>query len=189
MSTSEQRGFALYVGMSESKARESGVELSAVADALRHEVTRRAPLAETHALAVVGPVGASPSDLDVVIRAVGDRAPEPEEPAGLPDPPVRIRAVIDLARHRVLIEKDDARLTFKELAILQVLVDAEGATVTREHLRRVIATGEETVNDRTIDVYIRRLRVKLGTHSDLIRTVHRQGYRFDPGEDVSILRS
>jgi DNA-binding winged helix-turn-helix (wHTH) protein len=188
MAISEQRGFALYVGMSETKARAGGVELGEIVDALRHELARRIPLAESQALAVIAPVDDSARDLEVVMRAVGEHAPEPEEPSPSPDSPEETGVVIDLARHRVLVEKRDAHLTYKELAILQLLVQGGGETITREQLRRAIAAGDgRDVNDRTIDVYIRRLRVRFGAHSGLVRTVHGQGYRFDARRDVTVL--
>jgi DNA-binding winged helix-turn-helix (wHTH) protein len=186
----ERRGFALYVGMSESKARENGVELSEVVDALRNELTGRVPLAETHALAVIAPIDASPRDLEVVMRATGERVAERSEPIPARDETAEVGVVIDLARHRVLVEDRDVHLTFKEFALLQALARSGGKTLNRRQLREVIATDEEMdVHDRTIDVHIRRLRVKFGAYPDLIRTVHGRGYRFDPRRDVAVLGS
>jgi DNA-binding winged helix-turn-helix (wHTH) protein len=186
----EQRGFALYVGLSESKARESGIELGEMVDALKRELLTRIPQAESHALAVVAPLGTTERDLDLVLRATIERPPA--ERAALAAPPDRIRrpgVVIDLARHRVLVDDRDVGLTFKEFALLQVLVRNDGRTLARDELRGAIALDDENeVHDRTIDVHIRRLRMKFGDYPDVIRTVHSKGYRFDPRSDVTVLR-
>jgi DNA-binding response OmpR family regulator len=190
MTANEERGFALYVGTSESKARAHGVELSEVVNALKREVTELVPLAESHAMAVIGPSDDLSRDLDIVMRAAGERALETGERDGRAEPPDEVGIVVDLARHRVLVENRDARLTFKEFALLQVLIRNDGKTLSRELLRQVIATTEDAdVNDRTIDVHIRRMRVKLGAYPDLIRTVHGRGYRFDRRRDVVVLWS
>jgi DNA-binding response OmpR family regulator len=39
--------------------------------------------------------------------------------------------------------------------------------------------GSGPAGDRTIDVHVRRLRVKLGRHHDRIATLRGYGYRFD----------
>ena len=47
------RGFALYVGLSEDSAREHGLELAELVQALRQDIQKRAPGAGTHATAVL----------------------------------------------------------------------------------------------------------------------------------------
>jgi DNA-binding response OmpR family regulator len=160
-------------------------------DALKRELSRRIPAAESHALAVVAPIGSGARDLEIVLRATIEHPPALDALATRP--PLlheRLGVVVDLARHRVIVDGDDVGLTFKEFALLQVIVRNDGRTLSREHLREAISTGEEPdVNDRTIDVHIRRLRVKFGDYPDAIRTVHGRGYRFDPRSDVTVLRS
>ena len=181
----EPRGFALFVGLGEGAARERELEPADVIGALQDELHRRVPLAESHALVVTTPVGDTSRDLVAVIRASG----ETRQPSRSPDPKPGSGMVIDLARHRVLIDDRDPHLTYKEFALLQELVVADGAALTRDHLRGVIATSDDSaVNARTIDVHIRRLRVKLLDYSDLIHTVHGSGYRFDPRPGVSVVR-
>ncbi|MCU1420892.1 MAG: response regulator consisting of a CheY-like receiver domain and a winged-helix DNA-binding domain [Microbacteriaceae bacterium] len=180
----EPRGFALFVGLSERTAEQNGVEIADVVTALRDEVGRRVPLAESHALVVSAPSADPASDLAAVITG-SERAAETRAP----DPAPGSAVVIDLARHRVLIDERDVHLTYKEFALLQEIVVADGVALSRDRLRRVIATSADSaVNARTIDVHIRRLRVKLRAHADLIHTVHGSGYRFDRGPSVSVVR-
>jgi DNA-binding response OmpR family regulator len=178
----EQRGFALYVGLSESRARASDIELIEVVNALKSAVSALVPTAESHAMAVVGPATSETSDLDVVLSALGIAGTRAESAGG--------GVVIDLGRHRVTIEGRDAHLTFKEFSLLQELVLHPGRPLSREHLRHAASTpGDPDINDRTIDVNILRLRGKLGDYPDLIRTVHGLGYRFDVRADVAVVRN
>ena len=72
-------------------------------------------------------------------------------------------------------------LTHSELALLLALVRARGRIVTREALLdSLYGKSEAEVMDRTVDVYIRRLREKLGDDPDrprYIATARRAGYR------------
>ncbi|WP_429950937.1 winged helix-turn-helix domain-containing protein [Leucobacter allii] len=98
--------------------------------------------------------------------------------------------ILDLSRKRVLLDNVAAALTFREFELLQYLVLREGRTVSREELITALwsdASEEETPSERTIDVHIRRLRVKLAQYQDIVRTVRGTGYRFDRHADVSIL--
>ena len=187
----EQRGFALYVGLSATKARESGIELGEMVDTMRRALLARIPSAESHALAVVAPIGATARDLELVLRARIERTPaEIAAARQTPEWARRRGVIIDLARHRVLVDDEDPRLTFKEFALLQTLVRHDGRTLSREQLRDAMSFGDEVdVNDRTVDVHVRRLRMKLGDYPDVIRTVQGKGYRFDPRNDVTVLRT
>jgi DNA-binding winged helix-turn-helix (wHTH) protein len=188
---SELRGFAFYVGLSESRARENGVQLLDVVSSLRDRVTALVPSAESHTVAIIGPMNRASSDLDIVLQAIGKSPEPPKEPTQAPvadgdDPGV----VIDLGRHRLLVDGRDAHLTYKEFSLLQELVKNQGRSLSREHLRRMTSTpNDPDVNDRTIDVKIRRLRRKFGPYPDLIRTIHGLGYRFDARRDVTVLRN
>ena len=76
---------------------------------------------------------------------------------------------------------DRVDLTQSELGLLVALVRASGRIVTREALLDALhGNGESALLDRTIDVYIRRLRDKLGDDPEsprYIATVRGAGYR------------
>jgi Response regulators consisting of a CheY-like receiver domain and a winged-helix DNA-binding domain len=88
----------------------------------------------------------------------------------------------------VIIDDEQAPLTYKEFSLLQFLVLREGQTVNRELIIEALwAEGdEEAPVTRTIDVHVRRLRSKLGRYEDIVRTVRGVGYRFDRHADVTI---
>lgn len=67
------------------------------------------------------------------------------------------------------------RLTAREFALLYYLASRSGKVVRRESLLDAI-WNDDDVYDRTVDVYIKRLREKIS--GDYIETVRGIGYRF-----------
>ncbi len=75
-------------------------------------------------------------------------------------------------------------LTVRELALLTALVERQGRIVAREELYRVVWDEAFHKSDRSVDVYVAKLRQKLGRgrpRPPLIHTHFGFGYRFDPG--------
>jgi len=89
--------------------------------------------------------------------------------------------LIDPARHEVRRGDERLPLTGGELRLLISLIDADGRILTREVLLDALyGGGEGDVMERTVDVYIRRLREKLGDDAErprYIATVRGAGYR------------
>jgi DNA-binding winged helix-turn-helix (wHTH) protein len=188
----EPRGFALYVGIDENGAAAAGTDLGEIVQALKRALAELAPDAETYAAVALAPAGAGGRDVDVVRLALQDPAALAKHRQSTPAPIVpepRGGVVIDISRKRVLLDGETAPLTYKEFELLQFLVLREGRTIDRTE---IIATlwgdgdDEETPNERTIDVHVRRLRSKLGVYEDIVRTVRGAGYRFDRHADVAI---
>ena len=89
--------------------------------------------------------------------------------------------VVDPDRHEVLVAGADIRFTRTELRLLHVLLRRPGRVYTREQLVERVMGDNAWVTDRTIDVHVRAIRRKLGTHADAIETIRGVGYR---GRDV-----
>ena len=185
------RGFALYVGIDEAKALAAGTDLPTIVEALKQLARSLAPDAETYAAVALAPSGAGGRDVDVVRLALQDPAALAKHRQAAPVEPAEPKGgvVIDISRKRVLIDGDTTPLTYKEFELLQFLVLREGRTIDRHEIIATLwADGddEETPNERTIDVHVRRLRAKLGAYEDIVRTVRGAGYRFDRHADVTI---
>ena len=108
-----------------------------------------------------------------VLRRGGQRS-KGDEPA-----PIRHHGVaIDPARHEVHVDGEPIRLTATEFKLLHFLARRPGRVWTRaELLRRVL--GDDAIRvDRNIDVHVRAIRKKLGSHRNVIETVRGVGYRF-----------
>jgi DNA-binding winged helix-turn-helix (wHTH) protein len=182
---SEARGFALYVGVDEAKARAAGVDLPALVDALRALTADLVPGAETYAAVALAPAGLGGRDVDIVRRALADRVPVSTQQ---PVANRRTGLSLDLGRKKLRIDGETAGLTYREFELLQFLVLREGRTVSRTEIIDALWSDadHEVPNERTIDVHVRRLRSKLGEYGEVVRTVRGGGYRFDRHADVVI---
>jgi two-component system phosphate regulon response regulator PhoB len=85
--------------------------------------------------------------------------------------------VVDLIRHRVLIDGREISCTPNEFCILKILMsESPGSVVDRFKLLER-AVHNQFITERTVDVHIRALRRKFGERSDLIETIRGVGYR------------
>ena len=187
--TTEAKGFALYVGISEAQAQASGTSLAEIATELRKRLGELVPeLAnETYAALAIAPVEAKGRNLDITRIALGEqratKAAKPEQEEATAARGV----VVDLSRKRVYVDGSNAGLTCKEFELLAFLIENQGRNVARQEIAAISERcGEATPNARTIDVHVRRLRAKLGEYDDVVRTARGKGYRFDRHPDVLI---
>ncbi len=84
---------------------------------------------------------------------------------------------IDRERHLVLVDGDPVDVTAMEFRLLSLLMQRSGRVLTRDELMANIWGIETTIDSRTIDTHLRRLREKLGAVADQIQTVRGIGYR------------
>jgi two-component system alkaline phosphatase synthesis response regulator PhoP len=80
-------------------------------------------------------------------------------------------------QHKIFINKTDVFFPKKEFQLLEYLIKYKGDVITREKLLDKIWGNDVRVNDRTIDVHIRKIREKLGEFADCIETIKGIGYR------------
>ena len=74
-------------------------------------------------------------------------------------------------------------LTRREFELLEILVRAEGRVLQREEIYERVWGYAMVRGDRSVDVYVRKLRHKLETTSPEWRYIHTHfgvGYRFEP---------
>ncbi|WP_213815531.1 winged helix-turn-helix domain-containing protein [Glaciihabitans sp. dw_435] len=184
----EARGFVLYVGIDELKAAAAGTDLGTIVEQLKQLAAQLVPASETYAAVALAPRGAGGRDVDVVRLALQDPAALAQHRHTEETTEARGGVVIDISRKRLLLDGETAALTYKEFELLQYLVLREGRTIDRSELISSLwAAGDDEIpNERTIDVHVRRLRSKLGSYEDIVRTVRGIGYRFDRHADVSV---
>ena len=72
-------------------------------------------------------------------------------------------------------------LTNKEFELLCLLLDNQGLVLTRQVLMDRVWGFEAERENRTLDVHIRTLRVKLGAAGSLIETIRGVGYKLGSG--------
>jgi DNA-binding response OmpR family regulator len=119
----------------------------------------------------------SPKEVVARVRAVLRRSRAPVEGG----PIVAGRLTIDPGRHTVLVAGAPVELTRKEFDLLRALAEARGRVLSREFLLERVwgyAAASE-IESRTVDVHVRRLRMKLGDEGQRIVTVKGVGYRLE----------
>ena len=90
--------------------------------------------------------------------------------------------IIDVDQFIVKIDNKKIFFPRKEFQLLYFLASNPGKVMNRETLLKEIWGNDVFVIDRTIDVHIRKVREKLGKHSEIIETIKGVGYRFKQNE-------
>jgi DNA-binding response OmpR family regulator len=122
----------------------------------------------------------SPAELVARVRTILRRTERASD-----DTPAAVYALhgmeLDTARHRVTLDGREVSLSALELRLLGVLLEANGRVLSRDRLLDALyGHAEGDVTDRAIDVYVKRLREKLGDDPDaprFVATVRGAGYR------------
>jgi DNA-binding response OmpR family regulator len=98
--------------------------------------------------------------------------------------PIRIEELlIDPREVQAFVNGDSAGLTPTEFRLLYQLALERGRVVTRDELLQKIWGRRESHRDRTVDVFVRRLREKIDrrtTRHTFIQTRYGVGYRLEP---------
>jgi DNA-binding response OmpR family regulator len=96
------------------------------------------------------------------------------------------RLHIEPASRTVLRDGEPVQLTRREFDLLLFLSENPRRVFSREQLLTRVWGYEWVGGSRTVDVHIRRLRVKLGQRGPLVCTVHGVGYRLDDDLQVTV---
>ena len=117
----------------------------------------------------------APAELVARVQSILRRVPVPERRLQLGD------LEIDLDRHEVRRGGAPVTLSRLEFQLLAALVEAGGRVLTRDRLLDVLCGRDaDGVLERSVDVYVGRLRAKLGDdpgRPDYIATIRGVGYR------------
>ena len=121
----------------------------------------------------------SPRELIARLKAVMRRT-QPQSTSEV----IKVLGVqLDPASHRVSIDDVQADVGPTEYRLLQFFMTHQERAYTRSQLLDHVWGGNVYVEERTVDVHIRRLRIALGEkYEKLIQTVRGTGYRFSEKE-------
>ncbi len=89
--------------------------------------------------------------------------------------PLESLLTIDQDRFTVIHKNKSYSLPKKEFEILSLLNDGKAKVFSRDEIRNSVWKSPGEVNNRTVDVYIRKIRSRLG--SEVIQTVKGVGYK------------
>jgi DNA-binding response OmpR family regulator len=90
---------------------------------------------------------------------------------------------VDKAAHQVTIDGEPIELSFKEFELLQYFVENNGIALSREKILNAVWNYDYFGDARTIDTHVKKLRSKMGTKGEYIRTIWGMGYKFDPNAE------
>ncbi|MBT6273200.1 MAG: phosphate regulon transcriptional regulator PhoB [Chromatiales bacterium] len=109
-----------------------------------------------------------------VLRRASDTTADITEVGGL---------TVDTEQHRVLAHGADVKLGATEFRLLQFFVAHPERVFSRTQLLDNAWGRDVYIEERTVDVHVRRLRKRLEVHGmdDYIQTVRGVGYRFSVG--------
>ena len=82
--------------------------------------------------------------------------------------------------HQVYIDGEPIELSFKEFELLDYLIENKGVALTREKILNNVWNFDYYGDARTIDTHIKKLRSKLGSKGDYIKTIWGMGYKYKP---------
>jgi two-component system response regulator MtrA len=104
-------------------------------------------------------------ELEARVEAVLRRTTQTRAPEASPSPPDHIRVgelIIDRSRRRVTLGGEPIQLTPTEYRLVSALASRPDEILSRDDLATLVWGYQDASSGRTIDVHIRRLRVKLG---------------------------
>ena len=84
---------------------------------------------------------------------------------------------IDLAGHEVTVDGRPHQLTHQEFELLKFLCQNRGRVFSRQQLLQRVWGVDYYGSSRTVDIHVRRLRMKLGAGVESLETVRGAGYK------------
>ena len=86
---------------------------------------------------------------------------------------------INKAAHQVTIDGEPVDLSYKEFELLTYFVENQGLALSREKILNNVWNYDYFGDARTIDTHVKKLRSKLGSKGDYIKTIWGMGYKFE----------
>ena len=89
---------------------------------------------------------------------------------------------IDKLAHQVKVIDKVVELSFKEFELLLYIVENKGIALSRENILNAVWSYDYFGDARTIDTHVKKLRAKLTSDADYIKTIWGMGYKFEVNE-------
>lgn len=86
---------------------------------------------------------------------------------------------IDQSAHSVTIDGKPVDLSYKEFELLTYFMENIGIALSREKILNHVWNYDYYGDARTIDTHVKKLRSKMGTKGDLIKTIWGMGYKLE----------
>ena len=89
---------------------------------------------------------------------------------------------VDKDAHEVTVDGKIVELSNKEFELLTYFMENQGMALSREKILNNVWNYDYFGDARTIDTHVKKLRSKLGTKGDLIKTIWGMGYKLEVDE-------
>ena len=89
------------------------------------------------------------------------------------------RVEMDIAAHQVKVDGEPIELSYKEFELLNYFLQNRGVALSREKILNNVWNYDYFGDARTIDTHVKKLRSKLGSKGDYIKTIWGMGYKFE----------
>ena len=86
---------------------------------------------------------------------------------------------INKLAHQVKVLGQNVDLSFKEFELLVYFVENNGIALSRENILNAVWNYDYFGDARTIDTHVKKLRAKLTSDADYIKTIWGMGYKFE----------
>ena len=87
--------------------------------------------------------------------------------------------VLDKAAHIVKIDEKPIELSYKEFELLTYFMENQGIALSREKILNHVWNYDYFGDARTIDTHVKKLRSKMGSKGEYIKTIWGMGYKFE----------
>ena len=86
---------------------------------------------------------------------------------------------LDVQAHEVRLDGELIKLSYKEFELLHYFIINQGVALSREKILNNVWNYDYFGDARTIDTHVKKLRSKLGTKGEYIKTIWGMGYKFE----------
>ena len=86
---------------------------------------------------------------------------------------------INRAAHEVTIAGKSVELSYKVFELLTYFMENQGIALSREKILNSVWNYDYFGDARTIDTHVKKLRSKMGSYGDCIKTIWGMGYKFE----------
>lgn len=87
--------------------------------------------------------------------------------------------IVDKSAHIVRIDGKEVELSFKEFELLVYFMENQGIALSREKILNSVWNYDYFGDARTIDTHVKKLRSKLESKGDMIKTIWGLGYKLE----------
>jgi hypothetical protein len=173
----------VYLGAPDDSLAPGLPDLPGLARAVERLVHSLAPDVVTRVTIALPPVDEVPAE-DAPVAVASPAPPDgTARPAGTDPAPGRVALGeglhLDIGGRLLDVDGRRQPLTRREFELMAYLQRRRGVAISRRELMSQVWGAGYLAGDRTIDVHVRRIRVKLGRHHERITTLRGYGYRFD----------